>query len=108
MLDLKREYVDLWIAVDRCFFLSRPPPIQNWSPNQNLGTPSVVSQNGPLLKSPPTYLGLKVHNLQILQIVDLPGMSTKSIMPFHNVDPILVHRLSQGQQNWHHGLIFAK
>ena len=30
------------------FPLSGPPTIQNWPPNQNLGTPSVGSQNGPL------------------------------------------------------------
>ena len=28
-------------------FLSGSPQIQNWSPNQNLGTPTVGSQNGP-------------------------------------------------------------
>ena len=60
------------------------------SPNQNLITPTVEAQNGPL-KPPPTYLGLKVHNLHILQVVDLPGMSTNSIMPFHNHASILVH-----------------
>ena len=80
------------------FFLSGPRIMQFWSPNHNLGTPSVGPQNGPL-KPPPTYLGLDVLNLQILRIEDVPGMSTSSIMPFHkNVDPKLVHRLSQGQQ----------
>ena len=72
------------------FPLSGPPPIQNWPPNYHLGTSSIGSQNGPL-NPPQTYLGLKVDNLQILQIVDLPGMSTGSIMLFHNVDPELVH-----------------
>ena len=85
-------------------FLSGPPPIQTWSPHQSLGTLSVGSQNRPL-KPPPIYLGLKVHNLHILQSVDLPGISTNYIMSFHNVDPILVHRLSQGQQNWPRELI---
>ena len=90
MLDLKREYVDLWIAVDRCFFLSRPPPIQNWSPNQNLGTPSVGIQNESL-KLTLTCLELDVSTLQILQSGDMPGMSTSSIMPFHNHVSKMVH-----------------
>ena len=103
-LPVQNPLLDNWVA----FFLSGSPPIQNWSPNQNLGTPSVGSQNGPL-KPPPTYLGLDVLNLQILRIEDVPGMSTSSIMPFHkNVDPKLVHRLSQGQQTWAHGLFFVE
>ena len=36
------------------FFLSGPPPIQNKSSNQNLGTPSVGPQNG-ALKPPSTF-----------------------------------------------------
>ena len=87
------------------FILSGSPPIQNKSSNQNLGTPSVGTQNEPL-KPPPTFLGLDVPNLQILQIGDIPGMSTSSIMPFHNHVSKLVHWLSQGQQNWPRGLFF--
>ena len=88
------------------FFLSGPPHTQKCSPTQNLSTPSVGSQNGPL-KPPATCLELKVHNLQILKIVDLQGMSTNSIMPSHNVDPKLVHWLSRVQQNWPCGVIFV-
>ena len=87
-------------------FLSGPPAIQKGTPNKNLGTPSFGSQNGPL-KPPSTYLGLKVPNLQILRIGDLSGMSTSSIMSFHNVDPKLVHRLSRAQQDRPRGLRFV-
>ena len=92
--------------LDRFFSLKGPPPIQNRSSNQMLGTPTVEAQNGPL-KPPSTCLGLKVPDLEILRIGDLPGMSTNSIMPFYNHASMLVHRLSQGQQNWPHGLIFV-
>ena len=44
------------------FFLSGPPLILKYSPTQNLGTPSVGTQNGPL-QLPPTYLGLDVPNV---------------------------------------------
>jgi hypothetical protein len=60
------------------------------SPTQNLGTPLVGSQNGPL-KPPLTYFRWQVHNLEMLTSMDLPGMTTGSNMPFHNVDPKLVH-----------------
>ena len=46
---------------------------------------------GPYLNPPPTYLGVEVLNLEILRIGDLSGMSTSSNIPFHNVDPSLVH-----------------
>ena len=94
----------------RTFFLSGSPLIQNRTSNQIWGTPSFEAQNGPL-KPPPTYLGVKVHNLQILQIVDLPGMSTSSNMPFHNHASKLVHwflNVSQAQQNRPRGLIFVE
>ena len=72
-----------------------------------LGTPSVGTQSE-ALKPPPTCLGLEVLNLDILQMGDLPGMSTSSIMPIHIHVSILVHRLSQGQQNWPRGWFFAE
>ena len=50
--------------------------------------------------SPPDLLALAVRILQILNFTDISGISTSSIMLFHNVDPKLVHRLSQGQQIW--------
>ena len=34
---------------------------------------------------------LEVHNLEVLPIVDLPGMCPSSSMPFHNLNPKLVH-----------------
>ena len=88
------------------FFLVGPPPIQNASSNQILGTPNFGSQNRPL-KPPPTYLVMNVPNLQILNMRDMPGISASSIIPFHNVDPKSVHCLSQVQQNWLCGLIFV-
>ena len=102
----KQESVIYRILLDHFLFLTGPPTIQFWPPNQNLGTPSVGSQNG-ALTPPPTYLGLDVPNLQILSIGDIPGMSTSSKIPFHNVDPTLVHRLSRAQQNLPGGLIFV-
>ena len=57
--------------------------------------------------NPLTCLGLDVPNLQILNMGDMPGISTSSIMPFHNVDPKLVHCLSWAQQNSPRGLIFV-
>ena len=87
------------------FFLVTSPIKR--SSNQILGTPTVEAQNEPL-KPPPTCLGLEVPNLEIMRIRDLPEMSTNAIMPFHNHASILVHRLSQGQQNWPRGLIFAQ
>ena len=85
------------------FFLAGPPPppIQKGSPNQFLSTPSFGAQKR-LFKVRLTFLGLPVRILQILNFSDIPGMSTSVIMPFHNVDPKLVHRLSQGQQIWPH------
>ena len=76
-----------WIV---SFLVSALPPISNWSPNQMLGTPTVEAQNG-ALKPPPTCLGLEVPNLENLGIGDLPGMSTNSIMSFHNHTSMLVH-----------------
>ena len=72
------------------------------SPNQKIGNPSVGTQNGPL-KPPPTCLRLDVPNLQILQIGDISDMLTNSIMSLHNVDSILIHRISWDQQNWTRG-----
>ena len=92
------------------FFLSGPPTIQYWSLNESLSTPSVGTQNGPL-KPPLTRLGLHVPNLHILHIWDIPGMTTSSIMLFHNHVSKLVHWFldaSQGQQIWARGLIFVE
>ena len=75
-------------------------------PNQFLDTPSFRAQKG-LFKAPLTFLGLAVCIQQILNFADIPGMSTSSIMPFHNVDPKLVHRLPQGQQIWPRKLFFV-
>ena len=88
------------------FFLSGPAHIQKCSPTQSSSTPSVGSQNGPL-KPHPTYLELKVHNLQVLRIVDLPSMSANSIMPFHNHVSKLVHWLSRFHQIWPRGVFFV-
>ena len=44
-----------------------------------------------LLRLTLTFFRLEVHDLQILKIVDLPGMSPNSIMPFHNLNLKLVH-----------------
>ena len=72
------------------FFLSESPLILKKSPNKMFGTLRFGSLNGPL-KPLPTYSSLDVPNLEMLPSGDMPGMSTSSIMPFHNVDPILVH-----------------
>ena len=79
------------------FFLQRPAPIQNGTPNQNLGTPTFGSQNRPI-KVPPTYFRLDVPNLEILPRGDIPSISTNSIMPFNNVDPKLLHCFIQLHQ----------
>ena len=42
-----------------------------------LDTSSFRSQNEPL-KLTPIYLGLKINNLEVLTIMDLPGMSTQA------------------------------
>ena len=55
------------------FFLSGLFVIQNKSPNQMLGTPTVGLQKG-TFKVSLIFLGLKVHNIEILQIMDLIGM----------------------------------
>ena len=99
--------VDKFVERAKEAFLSGPPPMQNWSPNGILGTPTVEAQNG-AINPPLTCLGLEVPNLEILRIGDLPDISTNSIMPFHNHASILVHRLSQGQHNWPRGLIFVE
>ena len=46
-----------------------------------------------------TIFRLDVHNLHILQIVDIQGWSPNFISLFHKLDPILFHRISQDQQN---------
>ena len=45
----------------------------------------------------PNFCKLKVHNRQILQIVDLQDTSINSIMPFHDIDPGLINCLAQNQ-----------
>ena len=72
------------------FFLKGPPLIQKTSPNQILGTLSFGTQKGQF-KVPPTFLELAVRILQILNCADIPGMSTSSIISFHNSTPKLVH-----------------
>ena len=79
------------------FSLQHPAPIQNGTPNQILGTPTFGSQNRPI-KMPPTYFRLDVPNLEILPCGDIPSISTNSIMPFHNVDPKLLHCFIQLHQ----------
>ena len=59
-------------------FLSVPSAIQNIV---HFGINRVVS----------TFSRLDVPNLPILQIGDMRGTSTNSIMPFHNLAPILGH-----------------
>ena len=72
------------------FFLASPPLIQKTPPTQILGTPNFGAQNGPL-NFLPTFLKSTVRILQILNFADIPGMSTSSIMSFHNSAPKLVH-----------------
>ena len=72
------------------FFSEGPPLIQKMSSNRDLGTTSFESQKL-LLGSMLTFSRLDVHILQILKYVDMPDRSTNSNIPFHNVDPILVH-----------------
>ena len=47
-----------------------------------------------------SHTGLDVPNLHILWIGNIPGMSTNSIMPFHNHVSSLVLWLSRLQQIW--------
>ena len=68
------------------------------SPTQILGGP-VFEAHLELLKSPWPFFRLQVHNLKILKIVDLPGMSFSSVVPFHNLTSILVCWFSQPQEN---------
>ena len=75
------------------FLLQRPALIQNTTPTKNLGIPTFRPQNRPI-KIPPTYFGLDVPFLEILPSEDMPSMSTNSSMPFHNVDPKLLHCFS--------------
>ena len=44
-----------------------------------------------LLKLTLTYFSTDVPNLEILSIGDIPGMSSNSIMTFHNYVSTLVH-----------------
>ena len=55
-----------------------------------------------LHKNTPTFFRSKVHDLHILQIVNLPGTSLNSIMQFYNCASSLVHWLSQHQQSRPH------
>ena len=75
------DYVDL--------FPKWPPVIQKSHQNKvwvplPLGRKRAIGDHS-------NYFSLKVHSLQILQIGDLKVVSTNSVMPFHNVDPIFVH-----------------
>ena len=60
------------------------------SPTHILGGP-VFGSHLELLKLSLSFFRLDVPNLEILKIGDIPGMSSNSIMPFHNLDPKLVH-----------------
>ena len=60
------------------------------SPTQNLGSP-VFDTYLELFKITMTLFRLNVPNLEILKIGDMPGMSPNFIMPFHSLDPTLVH-----------------
>ena len=80
------------------FPLQRPALIQNTTPTQNLSTPTFGSQNRHI-QIPPTYFRLDVPLLEVQPSEDVPSMSTtsmstNSIMPFHNVDPKLLHWVS--------------
>ena len=57
------------------------------------GTLIFVSQKG-LLGDTLDFSRLDVTNPQILQIGNIQGRSTNSIMPFHHVDPKLLHCFS--------------
>ena len=75
-----------------------------------LSIPTFEAQNGPV-KTPWTLFRWQIHNLDMFPSMDLPGILTSSIMPFHNHVSILVHwflDVSQGQQNWARGVMFVK
>ena len=57
-----------------------------------MGTPSVASQKD-LLEVLPAFFRFNVPNLQILQIGDIPSLSTNFIIQFHNHDAMLVPQL---------------
>lgn len=71
-------------------FLRGPPPIQNIVLTLVLGTSNFEAQIGPF-EVTPSFSRKHGHLLQILKNVDIQGMSTDSIMPFHNENSILVH-----------------
>ena len=83
------------------FFLKGSPVIQNRSSTQNLGGRIFEAQLGPLK---PTFMfsRLKVHNLQILEIMDPPGTSSNSIMPIHYLVSNMDHWFYQHQQKLCH------
>ena len=53
------------------------------SPTQMSGGP-VFDTHLEFLKLSPSFFRLDVSNLEILKIEVIPGMSSNSIMPFHN------------------------
>ena len=71
----------------------------NWEINiastEIMGTLSVGSYLICPFRVIPTFSMLDDSNLQILQIGDLQGIFTNSMMPFHNLGPMLVHCLSR-------------
>ena len=71
--------------------------VQKCSPNQILSNPISVSQKRPRGATLKIFR-LDVTNLQILQVGDIQGKSTNSIMSFHQVDTNLANLLSQHQQ----------
>ena len=90
---LSRTVLGTVATVVVSFFLQRLALIQNTTPTQHFGIPTFGSQNRPI-KIPPTYFRLDVPLLEILPSGDIPSMSTNSNMPFHNVDPKLLHCFS--------------
>ena len=70
---------------------------------QTLGGP-IFDTHLELLKITPTFFRSNVPNFEILQVGDIPDMSSNSIMSFHNDLSMLVHCLSRHQQNRPHGV----
>ena len=63
-----------------------------------LRVPLALNHKKGYLGSFQPFFRLNVHNLQSLHIVDLQGMSTSFIVPFHNHEPMLVHWFSHDQK----------
>ena len=72
------------------FFVKSPPATQNLAPAQILGIPN-FGLHLVLRKIILSISKLDVLKLEILQIKLIQDISTNSIVPFHKLDPKLVH-----------------